>query len=95
MGSTITPFLSRFNNYKSGARKVSKVFSKKCNVYQEQFHRLFNSEGNNGMEDLKITIIDRAENVSESRRREGYWQPSYDTFIPNGLNERFVYIPML
>ena len=56
MGSTITPFLIRFNNYKSGARKVSEVFSKKCNVYQEQFHRLFNTEGNNGMEDLKITI---------------------------------------
>ena len=56
MGSTITPFLIRFNNYKSGARKVSKVYSKKCNVYQEQFHRLFNTEGNNGMEDLKITI---------------------------------------
>ena len=38
VGSTITPFRSRFNNYKSGARKVSKVYPKKCNVYQEQFH---------------------------------------------------------
>ena len=95
VGSTITPFRSRFNNYKSGARKVSKVYPKKCNVYQEQFHRHFNYEGHNGIEDWKITIIDRAENVLELRRRESYWQHRLYTFIPNGLNERFVGIPML
>ena len=39
----------------SGARKVSKIYPKKCNVYQEQFHRHFNFEGHNGMEDSKIT----------------------------------------
>ena len=39
VGSTITPFYSRFNNYKSGSRKRSKVYPKKCNVYREQFHR--------------------------------------------------------
>ena len=50
--STITPFRSRFNNYKSGARKVSKVYPKKYNVYQEQFHRHFNYDGrHNGIED--------------------------------------------
>ena len=49
----------------------------------------------NGMEDCKITIIDRAENVLELRRRQSYWQHRLDTFIPNGLNERFVGIPIL
>ena len=49
---------------------MSKVYPKKCNVYQEQFHPHFNSEGHNGMEDWKIAIIDRAENVLELRRRE-------------------------
>ena len=87
MGSTSRPFRS--------TRKVSKVNPKKCNVYQEQFHRHFNSDRHNGMEDLKITIIDRAENVLELRRREGYWQNRLDTCIPNGLNEHFVGIPML
>ena len=43
VGSTITPF--RF------ARKLSKVNTKKCNIYQEQFHRQFNSDGHNEMED--------------------------------------------
>ena len=36
-----------------------------------------------------------AKNVLELRRRESYWQHSLDTFIPNGLNERFVGIPLL
>ena len=63
VGSTITPFCTCFNKYKSGAREVSKVYPNKCNVYQEQFHLHFNSEGDSGMEDWKITIIDRAENV--------------------------------
>ena len=65
VGSTITPFRSRFNNYTNGPRKVSKVYPKKCNAYQEQFHRHFNYEGHNGKEDWKITIIDRAENILE------------------------------
>ena len=90
MGSTIRLFRSRFNNYESGTRKVSKVYPKKCNVYQEQFYLHFNSEGHNRMEDWKITISDKAENVLELRRRESYWQHRLDTFIPNGLNERFV-----
>ena len=94
MGSTITPFCSRFNNYKSGARKVSKVYHKKCNVYQEQFHHHFNYEGHNGMEDWKITINDRAKDVLELRRRESYWQHKPGMFIPNGLNKRFVGIPI-
>ena len=90
VGSTTTPFRNRFNNYKNGARKVPKVCPKKCNVYQEEFHRQFNSEGHNGMEDWKITIIDRAEKVLELMRRESYWQHRLSTFIPNGLNESFV-----
>ena len=96
MDSIITPFRTFFSNYKSGARKVSKVYPNKCNVCQKQFHCHFYSEGYKGMEDWKITIIDRAENVlKEVRRREEYWQCSLDTFTPNRLNERFAAIPML
>ena len=72
VGSTITLFRSNFNNYKSGARKVLKIYAKKCNVYQEQFHRHFNSEGHNGIEDWKITIIDRTEIILDFRRKESY-----------------------
>ena len=95
MGSAITPLRSSLINYKSGARKVSKVYERKCNVFQEQFRRHFNSEGHNVMEEWKITIIDRAENAIELRRGGSCWQHRLDTFIPNKLNERFVGIPML
>ena len=64
----------------------------KCNVYQEQLNRPFNSKGHNWIE---ITVTDRVENDLELRRRESCWQRSLDTFIPNQLNERFVEISML
>ena len=49
---------------------MSKVYSNKCNVYQEQFRPHFNSEVQNGMEARKITITDTAENVLELRLSE-------------------------
>ena len=48
VGSTIIPFRTRF---KSASRKVSKFYCNKCNVYQEQFYRHFNSESHNEMKD--------------------------------------------
>ena len=67
---------------------IVKVGLEKCqNVYQEQFHHHFNSEGHNVMEAWEITIIDRAKNVLDLRRRESYWQ--------HRLNESFVGIHML
>ena len=74
---------------------MSKVYPKKCDVNQEQFYRHFKFEGHNGMVDWKISIIDSAENVFELRCRESYWQHRLDRFVPNGLNERFIGIPML
>ena len=44
---------------------------------------------------IYIYIIDRTENVLELRCGESYWQHSLDTFIPNGMNEHFVGIPIL
>ena len=70
-------------------------YPSKGNVYQEQFHRDFSSDEHNWMEDWKINIIDRAETFLELRLRESYWQHRLDTFISNGLNERFVDTPML
>ena len=95
VGCTITPFRSCFSKYKIGASKVSKVYLKKCNVYQQQFHRHFHFEGHNGIEDLKITIMENTENVLELRRTESYWQHRPDTFITSWLNERFIGIPIL
>ena len=92
---TITPFHACFNNYESGARKLSKVYPNECNIYQKQFHHHFNSEEHHCMEDWKITITDRTENVLEVRHRKSYWQHRLDSFVLNWLNERYVDILML
>ena len=62
-------FCIRFNNYKSDTRKVLQIYPNKCNVYEKQFHCHCNSERHIGMEEWKITIIDRAENVLEGVER--------------------------
>ena len=95
VGSTITLFCSHLNNYESEARKVSEVYLNNCNVYQEQLHHHFNSEGHNGMQDWKITIIGRAEIVLEFRHNTTQAWHRLDTVSPNGLSECFVSIPML
>ena len=80
MGRTITPFCTRFNNYKGGTRKVSKVY-----VCEEEFYCYFNSEGHSGREDWKITFIDMAKNIIELKRRGSYWQHRRDASFPNGF----------
>ena len=76
-------------------KKVLQIHPNKCNVYEEQFHHHVNFEGHNGMEEWKISIIERTENVLKPRQRDSYWQYRFDTFISNGLNERFADISML
>ena len=110
LGGTATPFRTRFYNYKSGARKVSKAYPNKCNVYQEQFHLHFNSEGRRPLSyrnqsiDLLRKSMDwflddnglRHERVnSEGHSGIKDWKITITAFIPNKLNERFVDILML
>jgi len=59
-------------------------------INQEQFHQHFLQPDHNGMDDWKVTIIDKAENEIELRGRESFWQHKLKTFHPHGLNERFV-----
>ena len=89
VGSTTTAFRLRFNNYKSHNKKFN---SKQSGVPQESFHAHFNSIGHNGKEDWEITLIDQAETLTSVRRKECFWQYKLDTFIPNGLNEREVFM---
>ena len=85
VGSTFTPFRSRFNSYKSCCRR----FEKGEMVTQADFHRHFESAGHHGfMEDVKVQVTDRI--FGESRVREGFWQFKLDSFAPKGLNVRLV-----
>ena len=86
VGSAITPFRKRFNNYKSH----NKLYNSKGSSPQESFHAHFSLPDHNGKADWAVTLIDQAENEQSVRRKECFWQYQLNTFNPNGLNEREV-----
>ena len=87
--SNMTDFRYRFNNYKGAFCKVSKL-GKATKVNQEHFHLHFKLPEHNVMDNSIVTLIDRADNRKELRRREHFWQNKLNTFHPHELNERNV-----
>ena len=85
IGSTFTPFRVRFNNYKSSNRK----FSSGISVTQAELFKHFTEANHNAfLEDVTFQIIDGV--FGDSRLREGPWQFNLHSFLPEGLNVRFV-----
>ena len=89
VGSNIKDFHYGFNNYKNAFLKVSKS-GKSPKVNQEHFHQHFKLPEHNGMDDWRVTFIDRPDDRKELRRRESFGQYKLNTFFPQGLNERNV-----
>ena len=95
VGSTITAFRTRFNNYKSKHRKFRELFLNgmlkgASGVEQKIFHQHFCGSGHNGEANWSVQLIDHAENLPMLRRKERFWQYKLNTFYPNGLNEKEV-----
>ena len=90
VGSTVTPFRLRYNNYKSCCKKHSQNIS----VPQMSFHDHFAQKDHNGMDDWSFKLIDHASDANSLRRRESFWQHKLKTFHPLGLNERDVAFEM-
>ena len=88
VGSNITDFRYRFNNYKCAFRKISKS-GKPPKVNEEHFHH-FKLPEHNGMVDWRVTLIDRANCRKKFRKRESFLQYKLNTFFPDGLSERNV-----
>ena len=85
VGSTFTSFRARLDNFKSASR----TFSGGVLVPQAELFRHFTEDGHHGfLEDLSCQIIDRVFGVS--RHKEGFWQFRLQSFMPEGLNARFV-----
>ena len=61
IGSNMTDFCYWFSKYKSAFRKISKSI-KAPNVNQLHFHQHFKLPEHNGMDDWRVTLIDRADN---------------------------------
>ena len=95
VGSTITKFRERFNNYKSQFRKYVKRKQEGDSnpgkdIAQAGLFEHFCSEDHNGMNDCSFNIIDQAEFLVRLREREAFWQYKLNSFIPLGLNDREV-----
>ena len=97
-GSTLTKFRTRLNNYKTKFKKYQEGLSnqtldQRTFIEQASFHRHFCEEDHNGISDWSIKLIDQADNERSLRVKESFWQHKLNTFVPNGLNEREVFIP--
>ena len=87
IGRNITDFRYQFNNYKRVFCEKSKS-TKPPNVNQEHFQQHFKLPEHNNMDDWRVTIIYRADNVKELRKRKSLGQYKLNTFFPQGLNKR-------
>ena len=95
VGSTITKFRERFNNYKFQFRKYSRLKESGCqnpgkDISQARCFEHFLSNDHGGMDDWSFQIIDQADTRERLRVREAFWQYRLNSFIPHGLNEREV-----
>ena len=95
VGSTITKFRERFNNYKSQFRKY---FERRVQghpnpgegISQAGLFEHFCSLGHHGIDDWSFKLIDQADTFERLRERESFWQYKLNSFIPHGLNDREV-----
>ena len=95
VGSTITKFRYRFNNYKSKHAKYREQYfngtlDPNDAIQQASFHNHFCQGNHVGLNDWSITLIDQANTEESLRRQESFWQYKLKTFFPDGLNERAV-----
>ena len=57
---------------------------------QLYFHKHFNQEGHDGMNDWSFTLIDKGGDLVSVRKRGSFWQYRLNTFAPHGVNSRTV-----
>ena len=95
VGSTVTKFRARFNNYKSqfgkySERKRENHPTPEKDISQASLFEHFCSGGHHGTEDWLFQLIDQADTCTRVRERESFWQHKLNSFVPYGLNEREV-----
>ena len=93
VGSTKTKFRQRFNVYKSYFRSYARKHNEgSLNrgklIPQANFFSHFFEGNHNGKFEVRVKMIDGADNVFSLRRKELFWQYRLGTFLPKGLNER-------
>ena len=77
-------FRSRWNNYKTNARKAARGNIESCRQQFLQNH--FLQDDHHGfLEDVEVTLIDKTQ-ASEPTKREYHCMRTLKTFYPDGLN---------
>ena len=85
VGSTITRFRLRYNQYKSNIKLYGEG---RRGFQQESFIEHYFQENHNGSHcDISPMIIDHCD-PNDQERREAFWIFTLDTMYPNGLNHK-------
>ena len=85
VGSTITKFRMRFNQYKSNFKLYNEG---RKGLMQEKFFQHFEGENHHrSFTDLKVQIIDHCD-PNNQERRESFWINKLKTLFPDGLNQK-------
>ena len=83
-GKTFDRFRSRWNNYKTDARKAAGGNIASCKQKFLQNH--FLQDDHHGfLGDVEVTLIDKTQ-ASDPTKREYYWMATLKTLYPDGLN---------
>ena len=84
IGNTNDHFRSRWNNYKSDARKAESGDME--NVKQKFLQSHFLQRDHQGfLKDVEVRLIDKTQ-ASDPTKREFYWMRTLRTLYPDGLN---------
>ena len=85
VGSTITKFRMRYNQYKSNIKLYGEG---KRGFQQERFIEHYFQNNHNGTHhDIAVKIIDHCD-PNDQERREDFWIYTLDTMYPKGLNHK-------
>ena len=83
-GKTVDKFRSRWNNYKTDARKAASGNKEICKQKFLQNHFL-QDDHHRFLEDVEVTLIDKTQ-TSDPTKKEYYWMRTLKTLFPDGLN---------
>ena len=76
IGSTINKFRIRFNNHKSRLSKAK----------DDIVYKHFNQSDHNGLDEVRIQLIDKCSGEQQLREREAQWAYRLRSIYPQGLN---------
>ena len=83
-GKTVGKFRSRWNNYKTDARKAASGSIESCKQQFLQNHSL-QDDHHGSLKDVEVTSFDKTQ-ASDSTTREYYWMRTLKTLYSDGLN---------